>query len=184
MTYRTTLVSGPEWIDRIAKFRIDVWSQADLVDVSFFPDGKWLDDVDADATHIVIVEDGELLAAVRYCQYPTIDSTHHGSYYREAGIDLDGPIGIPERMVVRQDLARKGLAWVLANAIAYQAVTQGARHVISECSEGTAALMRKRGRPSLGFAPYDPRFPNVRFEWMHSDIAVVLKELGEYAQAG
>ena len=173
------IVQGADWLDRIARFRVKIWSLNDMIDLSLFPDNLCLENVDHSATQLVIEENGELCAAARYTQYPDINSTHLGIYYRESGIVIDGPIGIPERLVVHPDVTRQGVAWKMAKSLGNLGVERGARYMVSECSPKVAALMRKRKRVSLGFAPNDPRFPHVHFEWMLSDIEIVAKELAE-----
>ena len=173
------IVQGIDWLDRIARFRVKVWTLNNMIDLSLFPENLCLEDVDHCATQLVIEENGELCAAVRYTQYSDINNTHLGIYYRESGIVIDGPIGIPERLVVHPDVTRQGVAWKMAKSLGNLGVERGARYMVSECSPKVAALMRKRKRVSLGFAPDDPRFPGVRFEWMLSDIEIVAKQLAK-----
>jgi hypothetical protein len=148
-----------------------------MIDPACFPDGRCLEEVDHVATHFVIEENGRLLGAIRYTQYDNIHATHHGDYYREAGIDFEGPVAIPERSVVHPDVDGKGLLRVLADAVVNHRVEQNIEYSISECSPSAASYMRKQGCKSFGLAPVDPRFPGVQFEWILSDFSLKGKHL-------
>ena len=166
-------VSSEEWLDRIAHFRVEVWKFNDMIDMSYFPENKCLEDVDKIATHRIVEWEGKLIAATRYTQYPDLESTHHGDYYSKQGIQLSGPIGIPEHTVVHPDFVGRGLGKAITRAHRRQAIASGARYTISENTKVNADLMRKMasGSKSLGLAPPDPRFPGIEFEWMCTDLA-------------
>lgn len=161
-------VDGDEWLERIAYFRVQVWALNNMIDLSYFPENKCLEDVDKIATHRVVEHEGRLIAATRYIQYPDLDSSHHADYYREQDIQLEGPIGIPEHTVVHPDFTGRGLGKLITLGHRQQAIRDGARHTLSENTRVNADLMRKMGVRSLGLAPPDPRFPGIQFEWMSS----------------
>lgn len=163
-------VSSPEWLDRIARFRVEVWKLNDMIDASYFPDNKCLEKVDEIALHRIVQEGGRLIAATRYTHYDDLQSTHHGTYYREAGIDLVGSVGLPEHTVVHPDFAGRGLGKAITDAHFAHGLELGVRYHVSENTAVNAELMRKMGRTSLGMAPPDPRFPGIQFEWMLLDL--------------
>jgi len=74
---------------------------------------------------------------------------------------------------VHPDYARVGMGSRLATAQLNAAIDQCARFLIIEAAPAAAAMLRKRGRKSLGKAPPDTRFPAVDFEWFLTDIAAV-----------
>jgi len=163
-------VEYEEWIDRIAHFRVEVWKLNDMVDMTYFPDNKCLEEVDKKATHKIVQWQGRLIAATRYTHYPDLDSTHHGDYYRRGGIDLQGPIGIPEHTVVHPDFAGRGLGKAITDSYFDLGRRNKVRFHLSENTPVNAELLRNMGRKSLGMAPPDPRFPGIQFEWMCMDI--------------
>ncbi len=171
------VVDTEKWLDSIAYFRVEVWKLNGMVDMSHFPDDKCLEEVDKIATHLIVERKGVLMAATRYVQYPDLASSHNKDYYETAGISLSGPIGLPEHTVVHPDYAGRGLGKAIADAHVRQAMRNGARYMITENSPTAAEIMRKRGRKSLGMAPGDPRFPNIEFEWMLSDMKLIVAEL-------
>lgn len=164
------IVAVDEWLERIARFRVEVWRANGMISPASFPEGVCVEAVDLIATHFIIEHDAELIGACRYVQYPDVASSHHAEYYKAAGIELQGPIGIPEHTVVHPDRMRLGLGGKLASAQLGQAIAHGARYMISEAAPAAASMLRKRGRKSLGMAPLDARFPSVQFEWMLTDI--------------
>jgi len=169
------IVQGDDWLQRIARFRVEVWLLNDMIDPSSYPDGCCMEEADRTATHIVVEIDNRLVGATRVTHHQDIYSSHNGDYYRAAGIELEGPITIPERMVVHPDVKRKGIYRVLSDEILRQAKKYGSQHAISECTPAAADMLRQRGRKSLGMAPHDPRFPNTSFEWMLTDIELIAK---------
>jgi len=170
LDFKISTVEVNEWLDKLARFRFEVWSANNMIDPSLFPEQKCLEDVDQTAIQIVIELKDELVASTRFASYPDIYSTHHGDYYKNAGIRLEGAVGIPEHTVVRPDMTRRGLHSLIIDEVIRQAIIVGARFTISECTPAAADLLRKRGRQSLGMAPHDPRFPNIQFEWMLTEV--------------
>ncbi len=167
------LVTGSDWLEKIARFRVMVWASHDMVDLSKFPDGICYEEVDRIAAHFIVESNGELLGASRYAQYPDLASSHHGEYYKNAGIDLEGPIGIPEHFVVHPDWERHGIGSKILKMQQAHAIANNARFLISEASPAAAALLIQLGRKSLGPAPHDPRFPGMQFQWMLTDLRSV-----------
>lgn len=170
-------VDSQEWLERIARFRVEVWKLNNMVDMAYFPEKKCLEEVDKFATHRVVEVEGQLIAATRYTQYPDMDSSHHGAYYKQVGIALLGPIGIPEHTVVHPNFVGRGLGRAITIAHRQQAIANGARYTISENTKVNAKLMLKMGKKSLGMAPPDPRFPGIQFEWMYTDLEPYYAEL-------
>ena len=169
-------VDSQEWLERIARFRVQVWKYNNMIDVSYFPENKCLEEADKIATHRIVEFEGELIAATRYTQYEDLDSTHHGDYYKKQGIQLPGPIGIPEHTVVHPEFVGKGLGKLITRAHRRQALKNGARYTLSENTKVNADLMRKMGIKSLGMGPADPRFPGIEFEWMCTDLEPLYKD--------
>ncbi len=169
-------VDSPEWLEKIARFRVEVWSHNGMIDLSYFPENKCLEEVDKIATHRVANWRGQLIAATRYTYYRDLESTHHGDYYKKQGIRLAGSVVIPEHTVVHPDFVGRGLGKAITLAHRRQALEDGARYTISENTKVNADLMRKMGVKSLGLAPPDPRFPGIEFEWMYSELALYSKE--------
>ena len=170
--FKLQRVSTPEWIDRIAHFRFDVWQARGMIDTSYFPEQKCLEPIDQQAVHFAVEWEDELVAAARISRHDDIHSTHHGDYYRKAGIDLEGPVAIPEHTVVRPDMDGKGLHKLITAENIRVAKEFGVRYSVVECTPIAAALIKKMGRPSLGRAPDDPRFPGIEFEWILAEYPV------------
>jgi len=173
-------VHSEEWIERIAYFRVEVWNLNGMVDMSYFPERKCLEAVDSEAIHRIAQWQGRLIAATRYTQYADLQSTHHGDYYGRAGIELQGPIGIPEHTVVHPEFAGRGLGKAITESHVAHALKFGVRFNISENTLANAEMMHKMGvtsRKSLGRAPPDPRFPGIQFEWIALDVEAYRRNL-------
>jgi len=169
-------VNSEEWLERIAHFRVKIWKYNNMIDESYFPENKCLEEADKIATHRIVEWEGELIAATRYILCEDLDSTHHGDYYKKQGIQMPGPIGIPEHTVVHPDFVGKGIGKAITLAHRQQALKSGARYNISENTKVNADLLRKMGVRSLGMAPPDPRFPGIEFEWMCTDLEPLYKD--------
>lgn len=163
-------VRGRKWLERIAKFRVQVWNQDGSIDATSFTDGQCLEATDAEAIHVVVLDGETLIAAIRFNSYATLSDCPLAQQYRAAGIDVPGPVAVPERLVVAEKHRRRGILSGLADHMLELCQQYGCRSMISECSPATADMLRKRGRQSLGYAPHDPRFPHTRYEWMLTDI--------------
>ncbi len=169
----TELVSGDVWLTRIARFRVEVWRAYGILADGCYEDGLCLEPQDQDAIHIVLQAEGRLCGAVRYNDYPRLEACPLASSYQAAGIVLDGPIAVPERLVVAPEFAGLDIWAALSDRLLQIGQQRQARYMISECSEPIARAVKKRGRRSLGMAPVDPRFPGSRFEWMLTDFTAL-----------
>ncbi len=168
-----TLVTDPETLDAIYQLRARIWTESGAAHPDAFPDGRWTDDWDAVARHEAMWVDGELAASIRYTQWPAIHEMPNAEYFSHSCVDVQGPIGLPERLVVDPRHRRIGLYRTFADHLLHFARAQGATHVLMECTEPVAALLIKRGRRLVGEAPFDPRFPTTRFQWVLSDLGEV-----------
>lgn len=167
------IVNSPDWLEKIARFRVAVWMAHGMIDPRCFPDGVCDEAVDRIATHFIIEREGDLLGACRYVRYPDLASSHHAAYYKSAGIELEGPIGIPEHFVVHPDSERQGIGIKLVKAQQAHAIANNVRFLISEASPAAAALLLQLGRRSLGPAPEDARFPGMQFVWILTDLQAI-----------
>jgi len=166
-------VRGQATIERITRFRFECWSATGLIVPEAFPGGVWRDDLDDVARHFVIEVDGRIAAAIRYAQFDRLDDMPLAAHYRAQGLDIEGPIGLPERMTVRPGLFRMGLMSRLADHILEVSRRAGARYLIMEATPAAAAMLLQRGRTLIGPAPHDPRFPDVSFQFVLTDLALV-----------
>jgi len=165
-------VHDPETIERITRFRFESWRATGLIVPEAFPGGAWRDDLDDVARHFVLEVDGRLAASVRYVQFERLGDMPLAAHYRSYGLDLEGPIGLPGRMTVRPGLFRMGLMSRLANHIVEIARVSGARYTINEATPPAVAMLLERGRTLIGPAPHDPRFPEVSFQFVLTDVAL------------
>ena len=163
-------VSGPEVLDRIGRFRFEVWAATGLLVSDAFPGKTWRDSQDDSARHWIIEVDGRLAGSVRYCQFDRLDDMPEAAQYRELGLALEGPIGLPERLVVHPAFHGMGLRRSLLTGVWAAAKASGARWLLSECAPTMVSHLLARGRKLVGPAALDPRFPTVRFQFILTDV--------------
>jgi hypothetical protein len=157
-------VTDPAVIDEICRFRVRVWGETGRLAVHLFPNGCWRDPLDDDCTHLAIVSGGELLAAARWSLHASLDQLPDSEQYARLGLDLDGPIALPERIVVSPHVPHLNLAWRLLDALDDLSVAVGARCSIAQASPGMLRLLSFRNRCRVvGEATEDRRFPGVKF---------------------
>jgi GNAT superfamily N-acetyltransferase len=133
-------VRDPETIEQITRFRFDSWLATGLIIPEAFPGRAWRDDLDDVARHFVLEVDGRLSASIRYAQFDRLEDMPLAAYYRSHGLDLDGPIGLPERMTVLPGMFRMGLMKRLADHVLEIARESGARYLISEATQRCCSI--------------------------------------------
>jgi len=158
-------VSGAEMLDEIAALRGAVWQATGGAAAEAFPDGRWLDDYDLGAIHWTIRdEDGRLVAAARLTVHPALADVPESKEYTRYGLDLEGPIAAPARVVVCPSVQGCGLGQRLLDAQDQTARRLGARHALRQASPAMLRLLAPRGWRIVGPARIDPRFPGVQFQ--------------------
>ncbi len=163
-------VSDPETLARIGRLRFEAWHAKGLIVPDAFPGGVWRDPLDAIARHFVIEVDGRLAASMRYAQFDRMDDMPEAAHYRKMGLDLDGPVGLPERLFVAPGLRHLRLPERMADKILETAHASGARWLVTEATPPMVAMLLARGRQHIGPAAHDPRFPTVDFQLMLTDV--------------
>lgn len=151
-------------IDRICRFRAEVWGATPGVAEQAFPAGSWRDEIDDDAQHWMIHDaQGVLRAAARLHFCSTVADMHEAHEYTRYALALPGPIAAPDRVVVSPQAQGCGLARWLLDAQDAAAQAHGARHALRQASPRMVQLLQHRGWREVGPANIDPRFPGVTF---------------------
>lgn len=163
-------VHDPATLEDVYRLRAAVWQRSGHAHPQAFPDGRWTDSYDARADHFVVRVEGTLAAAARYTQWASLYDIPDASYFAHSCVNVTGPIGLPERLVVDPQWQRQGLYQRLADTLRDHATGRGAQYLLMECTSPVADLLIRRGRRVLGEAPYDPRFPKTTFLWVLSDL--------------
>jgi len=157
-------ISDPAMIDRICRFRVEIWRRTGLVADWAFPDGTWRDALDDVAEHYAYFDGDALVCSTRVSMFATMDEMPDADHYRALGLQLRGPILMPERLVVAPEWRRTGLPAQIGDFCLRRARELGANLILTEASPRTVPFLLRRGRRHLGPGPFDPRFPEVRFE--------------------
>lgn len=160
-------VAWSAWGHRIGRLRVEAWTRRGLCGPQTFPDGVWVDPVDAVAHHLVWRSGDALLASVRYSIWPRWQDCPHAADLTRFDIDVRGPIGLPERAAVRPGVHAVTLPQITA-AVRARLTKAGVRCALTEASPPSAKVLVGPDRRVLGPAAPDPRFPQVRFVWVLS----------------
>jgi len=164
------IVSGDDWLERIARFRVSVWRAEGMLSDTCFTDGCCLELIDSKAIQVVVTDNDRLVGAIRYYQYEQLADCPNASSFNLSCVSIPSPVATPERLVVDSDYKRRGIFKVLGLAVRALCYRHGARCMISECAPPVAKALREMGRQSLGMAASDPRFPNTNYEWILSRV--------------
>jgi hypothetical protein len=165
-------VSGEANLNKIRQFRAHVWTERGMVPKGFFK-GSWGDERDSFARHWVARWQGELVGTIRLAVFAGVSDLP--DYFRQSGLEVAGAVGLPERLVVSPEHARKGTAVALGRAVLLASHAANVAYLLSECTEKTLAIwLAQPGRRALGPAPIDPRFPHISFHWLLSDVEAAM----------
>ena len=165
--------TGPEQVtdaptlEAIYRLRATVWRETGDVAQAAFADGRWSDEHDPAALHWVIRDAAnELVAAARLSVHDALADVPEAEEYAAAGLQLEGRIAAPARVVVAAAARRHGLAAQLLDAQDAAARAAGCAYAVRQSSPAMSRLLARRGWRDMGPAGLDERFPGVRFEVM------------------
>ena len=149
-------VFGKDVIEEIGRLRYDVWKGDGLLDLSLFPDGTWVDDMDFGirARHWVIREakTGELVAAARLTRHESLDDDYRDvKLWRESGLKPEVPLIDFGRLCVRNDFRLRGLAKSLDVIRLDAAHEWDIEGVKPKCCVCTASASKVESLKKLGF---------------------------------
>ena len=167
---RPVEVNDTATLDSISRLRVTVWRDTGSLAPGAFPDGVWWDPIDTDARHWVFRRDAGLLAAGRLSIHTRLEEVWQAEEYLGAGLDLEGPVAAPDRVVVARTAEGRGLASRLVEVQDEAAIEAGAQHAVRQASPAMQRLAAARGWRAVGAASPDPRFPDVRFQIMTRDL--------------
>jgi len=102
-------------LNDIGKLRYECWLGEGAIDVSMFPEGVWLDDMDYGplVRHWIVKElaTNTIVGAARLTWHSSLDDDYRDvKLWREKGLALQAPVLDFGRLVVRKDHRRKGIA--------------------------------------------------------------------------
>lgn len=158
-------INDPAEIAEICRFRAQVWRGTGQLAADAFSAEGWRDPIDSTCRHWAIRgRDGAIAAAGRLSVHATLDEVHQAEEYRRYGLDCDGPVAAPDRVVVAKAVQGYGLGWQILDVQDEAARQMGALHAVRQASPGMVRLITRRGWQILGPASPDARFPGVTFQ--------------------
>lgn len=153
-------------LQAIYRLRAAVWRETGDISQAAFRDGAWSDEHDPASLHWVVRDGDELVAAARLSLHERLSDVPEAEEYAAVGLELEGPIAAPARIVVASCARRHGLAGMLLDAQDEAGRAAGARFAVRQSSPAMCRLLVRRGWRDVGPAGLDERFPGVRFEVM------------------
>ena len=138
-------VSYPEHMDEIGTLRISSWKNERGINTDFFSQEKWVDDLDKDAHHWVILHQGHIVASARMSFHYTYNSIPYTNPVYESLFDFYGglPIASINRLVVDPGSRGHGLARLLDETRVDFAIENGAKMITAQPLEGRVAALKK-----------------------------------------
>lgn len=157
-------VSDPATLEEIYQFRARVWDSSEGIAVNAFPTGKWQDQHDTLAQHWIVTNaDDRMVGAARLSLHERIEDVVEPEQYQRYGVECDGLIAAPDRVVVCPSARRQGIAQRLLDAQDNASIDAGAACALRQASPAMCRLVEKRDWHLLGPASIDPRFPDIVF---------------------
>ncbi len=169
--------SGPERVtdgatlDAIYRLRASVWRETGDIATAAFRDGRWSDEHDPVSTHWVVRDADELVAAARLSVHERLADVPEAEEYTAVGLQVQGRIAAPARVVVAAAARRHGLASQLLDAQDAAACEARCTYAVRQSSPAMCRLLERRGWRDAGPAGLDERFPGVRFRVMVLELA-------------
>jgi len=160
-------VTDAPTLEAIYHLRAAVWRETGDIAQAAFSDGRWSDEHDPSSLHWVVRDDaGELVAAARLSVHERLADVPEAEEYTGAGLQMEGRIAAPARVVVAAAARRHGLAGQLLDVQDEAARAAGCAFAVRQSSPAMSRLLQRRGWRDVGPAGRDARFPGVRFEVM------------------
>lgn len=162
--FKLQSVSNPGTIDDIFRFRARVWTGIDGVAADAFPSGKWHDKHDETAQHWIVTNSAnQIIGSARLTVHARIEDVVEPEQYQRYGVECDGLVAAPDRVVVCPSARRQGIARRLLDAQHEASLHAGAACALRQASPAMCRLVSNRDWRLLGPATIDPRFPNIVF---------------------
>lgn len=158
-------------LEAIYRLRAAVWRETGDIAQAAFADGRWSDEHDPASLHWIVRDGDELVAAARLSVHERLADVPEAEEYAAVGLELEGRIAAPARVVVAAVARRHGLAWQLLDAQDAAARADGCAFAVRQSSPAMSRLLRRRGWQDRGLARPDERFPGIRFEVMVLELA-------------
>ena len=162
--YQLQNVTDPKILDEIYQFRARVWSESHDLAPDAFPSGKWQDRHDENAQHWAVFDSqGKIAGSARLTLHQALEDVVEPEQYLRYGVECDGLIAAPDRVVVCPAARRQGIANRLLDVQDQAALAAAAVCAIRQASPAMCRLIQKREWQLLGPASIDPRFPDLVF---------------------
>lgn len=154
-----------EELNRIGKFRYDLWDKETIIDKSLFPGGVWLEELDFSVKHWIAVEKetNEIVAVARLSIHDTLQETPDGSLWVEKDYNLSGPIGYICKLGCSSSVRGLGIGKRMNEIRMDAARILGANSMIVTASPSNSSILFKLGWKDTGIRVTFPNRPTTEF---------------------
>ena len=138
-------VRYPEHMDEIGTLRISSWKNESGINSEFFSQSSWIDDLDSDSHHWIVVRDETVVASARmsfhysYADIPYTNPVYESLFDQYGGL----PIASINRLVVDPGSRGHGLARLLDEARVAFAIENGAKMITAQPLEGRVEALNR-----------------------------------------
>lgn len=169
MIYRIVEIPSTDEVrlKAVGGLRLEVWRAETRVEETLFPNGIWLDSLDAVARHWVAHDHEErLIGAARMTLHPTLEENPEGYLWKRAGLTVPTPAAHFCKLVVHPNCRGSGVGRSLITARLHAAIEMGAKSIVVTASERNARILSTLGFVDVGIRATFPSRPGYLFRGM------------------
>jgi GNAT superfamily N-acetyltransferase len=143
--FKIIKVRYPDHMDEIGTLRISSWKNERGVNNEFFSQSSWIDDLDSDSHHWIVVQDQTVVASARMSfHYSYKDIPYTNPVYEDLFDQYGGlPIASINRLVVDPGSRGQGLARLLDEERIAFAIACGAKMITAQPLEGRVEALKR-----------------------------------------
>ena len=144
-------VCDVDTVAEICRFRVQVWRATGALAEAAFELGEWRDEADQTATHWVARDiTGQIVGAARLQIYDRLEQVPEYDEYLRYGLEIDGRIAAPDRVVVSAAATGQGVGGALVDIQEETWLATDAKAAVRQASPAMSRLITKRGWELLG----------------------------------
>jgi predicted GNAT family N-acyltransferase len=167
-------------VDEIGRLRYECWSVDGALDISQFPSGSWVDEMDfgSHARHWVVRDaaSNQIVGAARLTRHDSLEDDYRDvKLWKEKGIELVPPVVDFGRLVVAKAWRRKGIARSLvavrmAAVKSWEVDGNHAKCCVCTASAANMTVLLQCGWHAIGQEVVFPDRPTTIFHALQYDI--------------
>lgn len=137
-------------MDEIGLLRLAVWREETAVEETLFPDGRWIEPLDAAARHWIALDDHVVVGAARLTLHSSLEDNPDGYLWLRAGREVPVPAAHLCKLVVLRSARGAGIGRRLNQLRIDAARAMGAKSILVTASETNSRLLLDMGFTDTG----------------------------------